>query len=158
MKQTKPDLKPVKAGANVSLAIVVSLFNEEITAALLAGAEERLVELGVAQENIKVVKVPGVVEIPLTAKLLAKSRQYDALICLGAVVRGETTHYDYVCSQVSEGCQQVMLSCELPVIFGVLTTENLEQAQERCGGKMGHKGRDAAEAALHMISVMQALI
>jgi 6,7-dimethyl-8-ribityllumazine synthase len=140
-----------------SIAIVVSLFNEEITSLLLEGALERLKELGVKEKNITVVKVPGAIEIPLTAKLLAKSKKYQALICLGAVIRGETSHYDYVCAQVSEGCQQVMMAYELPVIFGVLTTENEEQAKARVGGSQGHKGREAAEAALHMVATLEAL-
>ncbi len=145
-------------GAEAALAIVVSLFNEEITSALLAGALARLAELGVPEKNIKVVKVPGAVEIPLTAKILAQSKKYEALICLGAVIRGETSHYDYVCSQVSEGCQNVMLTYDLPVIFGVLTTENEAQARARVGGTIGHKGREAADAALQMITVMRGLI
>ncbi len=139
----------------MKLAIVVSLFNEEITSALLKGALKRLAELDVPKKNIKVIKVPGAVEIPLTAKMLAKTKQFQALICLGAVIRGETSHYDYVCSQVSEGCQQVMMAYDLPVIFGVLTTENVQQARDRVGGREGHKGREAAEAALHMIAVMK---
>jgi len=144
-------------GSELSLAIVVSLFNEDITTALLEGAVARLTEFGVPEGNIKVVDVPGAVEIPLTAKLLAKSKKYQAVICLGSVVRGETSHYDYVCSQVSDGCQQVMLEQELPIIFGVLTTENEEQAWDRLGGKHGHKGREAADVALHMIEVMREL-
>jgi len=139
----------------VRLGIVVSQFNKELTTALLEGALQRLTERGVLPEKIKVVEVPGAIEIPLAAKLLAKSKDYQALICLGAVVRGETSHYDYVCSQVSEGCQQVMLAYELPVIFGVLTTENEAQAFARVGGNEGHKGRDAADAALQMIAVLQ---
>lgn len=150
MKQATLDLA-------TSIAIVVSQFNQEITALLLEGALLRLKELGIAEKNIKVVKVPGAVEIPLVAKLLAQSNKYQALICLGAVIRGETSHYDYVCTQVSEGCQRVMMDCELPVIFGVLTTENEEQAKERVGGKHGHKGREAADAALEMLAILKNL-
>ncbi|HSW70671.1 MAG TPA: 6,7-dimethyl-8-ribityllumazine synthase, partial [Gammaproteobacteria bacterium] len=124
---------------------------------LLEGALKRLAEEAWSAEQIKIVQVPGAIEIPLIAKLLAKSNKYQALICLGAVIRGETNHYDCVCSQVSEGCRQVMMSYELPVIFGILTTENEEQARARVGGKQGHKGREAAEAALAMMQVMQSL-
>lgn len=140
-----------------AVAIVVSQFNEEITSLLLEGAVAYLEEQGLVKSHIKVVKVPGAIEIPLVAKCLAHAKKYQALICLGAVIRGETSHYDYVCSQVSEGCRQVMMTYDLPVIFGVLTTENEDQARERVGGKHGHKGREAAEAALAMIEVMQAL-
>lgn len=138
-------------------AIVTSIFNQEVTDKLLAGALERLKELGVHKNNITSLRVPGAVEIPLTAKLLAKSQKYAAIICLGAVIRGETTHYDYVCEQVSQGCQRVMLDYEIPVIFGVLTTENEEQAFARAGGAHGHKGRDAADCALAMAELVQKL-
>lgn len=146
---TKPlDPKP-------HIAIVVSQFNLEITARLLAGATERLQELS-AQEEL-VAWVPGAVEIPLTAQHLAKSKKYDAIITLGAVIRGETTHYDYVCQQVSHGCQQIALENHIPVIFGILTTENETQALERVGGKHGHKGRDAVDAAFQMIHLLRQL-
>lgn len=138
-------------------AIVVSLFNEIITEKLLQGSLARLSELGVDEKNIDVVKVPGAVEIPLIAKLLARSKQYQTIICLGAVIRGETGHYDYVCEQVSQGCQQVMMTFDIPVIFGVLTTENIDQAFDRVGGKQGHKGREAADAAWHMVGVVDSL-
>lgn len=138
-------------------AIVTSVFNQEVTDKLLAGALERLKELGVQKNNITSLRVPGAVEIPLTAKLLAKSQKYAAIICLGAVIRGETTHYDYVCEQVSQGCQRVMLDYEIPVIFGVLTTENEEQAFARAGGAHGHKGRDAADCAVAMVELVQKL-
>lgn len=141
----------------IRLAIVVSLFNEAVTEKLLQGALARLSELSIDEKHIEVVKVPGAVEIPLTAKLLAASKQYQAIICLGAVIRGETGHYDYVCEQVSQGCQQVMMAFDVPVIFGVLTTENVEQAFDRVGGKHGHKGREAADAAWHMVGVVDAL-
>lgn len=150
-------MKSKKMATDVSIGIVLSLFNDEVTHPLLKGTLQRLEELGIEKKNIHVVKVPGAVEIPLTAKMLAKSKRFQALICLGAVIRGETSHFDYVCSQVSAGCQQVMMEYELPVIFGVLTTENVEQARDRVGGRAGHKGREAAEAALHMIIVMQNL-
>lgn len=138
-------------------AIVVSLYNEVITKKLLEGAVSRLVELGVNEKSITIVKVPGAVEIPLTTKLLATTKKYQAIICLGAVIRGETGHYDYVCQQVSQGCQQVMMAFNVPVIFGVLTTENIEQAYDRVGGKVGHKGREAADAAWQMVHVVSEL-
>ncbi len=136
-------------------AIVVSRFNHEITDKLLEGAHKRLLESGVDAKNIFIAHVPGAVEIPLTAKLLAKTNKYAAIICLGCVIRGDTNHYDYVCQQVSDGCQRVMLEHEIPVIFGVLTTNNEEQALDRVGGKEGHKGLEAADAALTMVSVVQ---
>ena len=142
------------------IAVIVSKFNEDVTSKLLDGALNRLEILGVTKQSITVFDVPGAVEIPLVAKLLAKTQKYDAIICLGAVIRGETGHYDFVCKQVSDGCASVMLNYEIPVIFGVLTTDNLEQALARCGGNKGNKGNkgaDAADAALHMIGVVTAI-
>lgn len=136
-------------------AIVVSEFNDEITDELLSGTVSQLVALGVTKKYIKVVRVPGAVELPLVAKLLAKTKKYKAIICLGAVIQGDTNHYDYVCQQVSDGCQRVMLDHEIPVIFGVLTTRNLKQAKDRIGGKEGHKGKEAAEAAVAMVRVLK---
>lgn len=137
------------------IAIVVSDFNAHITEKLLEGALIELREKGQKDEDINVIHVPGAVEIPLVAKKLASTHQYAAIIALGAVIRGETGHYDYVCEQASQGCQHVMLEYLIPVIFGVLTTENDEQAQDRIGGKRGHKGKEAAEAALQMIQIMR---
>ena len=142
---------------NPKFAIVVSQFNHEITEKLLQGAIERLVEVGVCQDDILTVRVPGAVEIPFTAQLVAKANQHDVIICLGAVIRGDTSHYDYVCEQVSQGCQRVMLDYEIPVIFGILTTDSEEQALERVGGSHGHKGRDAADTALSMLEVVASL-
>lgn len=142
---------------NKKIAIVVSSFNEFVTDKLLDGAQRRLLELGIADAHIHITKVPGAVEIPLATKLLAMQERYHAIICLGAVIRGETGHYDYVCQQVSSGCQQVMMQFNVPVIFGVITTENRQQAMDRVGGKAGHKGREAADAAYQMMSVVQAL-
>ena len=118
---------------------------------------QRLRDKGFTDDHITVVDVPGAVEIPLIAKLLAKSARYGAVIALGAVIRGETTHYDYVCQQVSEGCQRVSFEFEVPVIFGVLTTENEDQARERVGGEHGHKGIDAADCAISMVAVLKQL-
>ena len=132
-------------------AIIVSEFNTSVTEKLLNGAVMRLRERGIPDSHIFTIKVPGAVEIPLIAQLLAKTKKHDAIICLGAVIRGDTSHYDYVCQQVSHGCQQVMLSNELPVIFGVLTTNNEQQAHDRAGGKDGNKGTEAADAAIDMV-------
>lgn len=132
------------------IAIVVSSFNQDITKALLKGTINRLNSLGFNDSYITIVEVPGAIEIPLVAKKLAQKDSFGAIITLGAVIRGETTHYDYVCEQVSRGCQDVMMTYELPVVFGVLTTENESQAWDRLGGNHGHKGADAADCALIM--------
>ena len=137
------------------IALVVALFNQDITQELLQGALRRLRANGFTEEDLTVVEVPGAVELPLIAQYLAHQKQYGAIILFGAVIRGETTHYDYVCQQVSYGCQRVALDTETPVIFGVLTTENEEQALARSGGEQGHKGRDAADTAVSMIDLMQ---
>ncbi len=139
------------------LAIVVSRFNEDVTLKLLEGALNRLKELDHNTSQLCVVWVPGAVEIPLVAQKLANSQNYDAIITLGAVIRGETTHYDYVCDQVSQGCQRVSLDAKIPVIFGVLTTENEEQAYDRLGGRHGHKGKDAVDTALEMVATLKKL-
>lgn len=143
--------------SEMKVGIVVSEFNQDITSKLLLGALSRFAEQGVKEENLNIVKVPGAIEIPLVAKLFARSQKYHAIVCLGAVIRGETTHYDYVCQQVSTGCQQVMMEYNLPVIFGVLTTENEEQALARTGGAEGNKGADAADAALAMAKVVKTI-
>lgn len=147
--------KPLSEKNLFHLAIVVSEFNAEITELLLAGALERLKERGFSEAYIAVIKVPGAVEIPLVAQLLARTDLYSAIICLGAVIQGETDHYRYVCEQVSQGCQQVALAHEIPVIFGVLTTQNEAQAFARAGGAEGNKGREAVDAAVRMVEVLQ---
>lgn len=134
------------------IGIVTSRFNAEITERLEAGAVARLRELGVNAERIIQVRVPGAVEIPLAALQLLE-RDCDAVIALGCVIRGETSHYDYVCNAVERGCTEVMLRMKKPVVFGVLTTENDEQAEARVGGAHGHKGRDAAEVAIEMLNL-----
>lgn len=139
----------------MKIAIVISLFNEMITTPLLEGCLARLKERGIDVDAVPVTRVPGAVELPLIAQQYARSGNYQAVICLGAVIRGETGHYDYVCQQVSDGCQQVALTHNIPVIFGVLTTENVEQALDRVGGSHGHKGRYAADAALEMVGIME---
>lgn len=141
----------------MNFAIIVSEFNSEITSELLNGAQRRLLENDVPSEQIQIFKVPGAIEIPLIAQLLAKKSEYDAIICLGAVIRGDTDHYDYVCEQVSQGCQRVMLDQETPVIFGILTTNTEAQAYDRIGGKEGHKGVEAADAALHMAKLVRTI-
>lgn len=138
-----------------SIAIVVSRFNQEITQKLYDGAIQRLQELNFDTKQITVVWVPGAVEIPLAAQRLAKCEKYEAIICLGAVIMGETKHFDYVCEQVSYGCQTVALTHDIPVIFGVLTTDTEEQAYDRVGGRHGHKGRCAVDAAFEFISVLR---
>lgn len=139
------------------IAIVVSQFNVEITYKLRDGAVNRLLAAGFREEDILVVEVPGAVEIPLIAQQLAKQNKYEAIIALGAVIRGETSHYDYVCEAVTNGCQRVALDFNIPVIFGVLTTENDEQARERVGGTHGHKGEDAADCARSMVAILKQL-
>lgn len=156
-------MKEIKAVISESnntfpIALVVSTFNQEVTSELKRGALLRLAELGFKANEITIVEVPGAVEIPFVAQLLARKNTVKAVIALGAIIRGETSHYDYVCDQVSQGCQRVMLDFDIPVIFGVLTTENEEQALDRVGGKHGHKGRDAVDCAWMMHSIRQQLI
>lgn len=139
----------------VKIAIVVARFNDFITSKLLEGALDALRRHEVTEDAIDIAWVPGAFEIPLIAAKLAKTNQYDAIICIGAVIRGGTTHYDYVCSEVSKGIAHVSLTYDLPVMFGVLTTENIEQAIERAGSKAGNKGFDAAIGAIEMISLSQ---
>lgn len=138
------------------IGLVTARFNQEITERLENGAYERLIELGVKPEQIIRVRVPGAVEIPLAALRLI-DRECDAVIALGAVIQGDTKHFDYVCRSVERGCTQVMLQTKKPVIFGVLTTDNEEQAEERVGGSHGHKGRDAAEVAIEMINLIETI-
>ena len=142
---------------DIKIGLVVARFNEFITSKLLGGAVDTLKRHEVSEENMDVVWVPGAFEIPLLAKKMAKSGKYDAIICLGAVIRGSTTHYDYVCNEVAKGIAQVSLSHELPVMFGVITTENIEQAIERAGSKAGNKGSESAQGAIEMINLMRAL-
>ncbi len=137
------------------IAIVVARFNQKITQSLLDGCLSRLAELGVEHSDIQVVWVPGAVEIPLIAKQFAKRRDFAAVIMLGAVIRGQTGHYDFVCKQVSDSCQQLMLQYEMPIVFGVLTTDNIDQAMDRAGGGRGNKGRDCADCAMEMITLMK---
>ena len=139
---------------NEKFCIVVSRFNEFISSKLLSGAIDELKRHGVSENNIDVVWCPGAFEIPLVAKKCAKTSKYSAIIALGAVIKGSTSHYDYVCAEVSKGVASVGLETEIPVIFGVLTTDNIEQAIERAGTKAGNKGSDAAKAAIEMVSLL----
>ena len=135
--------------------IVVSRFNEFICSKLLSGALDELIRHGVKSENIDVIWVPGAFEIPLAAKKTAKTGKYAAIITLGAVIKGSTDHYNYVCSEVSKGVASVALETEIPVIFGVLTTDNIEQAIERAGTKAGNKGADAAKSAIETANLLK---
>ena len=139
------------------MGIVASRFNEFITAKLLSGAMDSLVRHDVAETDIDVAWVPGAFEIPLVAQRMAKSGRYDAVICLGAVIRGATSHYDYVCSEVSKGIAQVALQTGVPVMFGVVTTDTIEQAIERAGSKAGNKGSECAEGAIEMVNLLRAI-
>ena len=145
------------SGEGLSIAIVVSRFNELVTRALLSGAQEGLASHGVDPEDVDVAWVPGSFELPLTARKLAESGRYQAIVCVGAVLRGETPHFDQVANQASSGIARVALDTGLPVIFGVITADTLEQALERAGGKMGNKGYDAAVAAIEMANLMRGL-
>lgn len=138
--------------------IIVSRFNEFITSKLLGAAQDGLERHGVAKEDIDVAWVPGAFEIPLIAQKLAQSNKYQAVIALGAVIRGSTSHYDYVCNEVAKGVAKVQLDTGVPVIFGVVTTENIEQAIERAGTKAGNKGYDAAISAIEMANLLQNLV
>lgn len=139
----------------IKVGIVASRFNEFITAKLLSGAEDCLLRHGASGDDIAVSWVPGAFEIPLVAKKMAESGKYDAVICLGAVIRGSTDHYDYVCNEVSKGIAQVSLSSGVPVMFGVLTTDSIEQAIERAGTKAGNKGYDCAMGAIEMANLIK---
>lgn len=141
--------------ANEKFCIIVSRFNEFISSKLLSGAIDELTRHGVSEDNITVIWSPGAFEIPVIAKKAAKSGTYDAIIALGAVIRGSTPHFEYVSSEISKGIANVSLDTGVPVIFGVLTTENIEQAIERAGTKAGNKGSDAAKAAIEMANLVK---
>jgi len=145
------------SGKNLKIAIVVARFNSFITGKLLDGALDALKRHETPEENIAVIWVPGSFEIPIVAKKLADSKNFDAIICLGAVIRGATTHYDYVCNEVSKGIAQVGLQSGVPTIFGIVTTENIQQAIERAGTKSGNKGFDAAISAMEMANLVKNL-
>lgn len=139
----------------MKVGIVASRFNEFIVNKLVSGAQDALVRHGVEDDDIDLAWVPGAFEIPVIAKKMAASGRYDAVICLGAVIRGATSHYDYVCNEVSKGVATVSLQTGVPTLFGVLTTENIEQAVERAGTKAGNKGYDTACSAIEMVNLMR---
>lgn len=141
----------------MKIGIVAARFNEFIVSRLLGGAEDALLRHGANGDDITAVWVPGAFEIPTAALKMAQSGKYDAVICLGAVIRGSTSHYDYVCSEVSKGVAQIALQTGVPTLFGVVTTENIEQAIERAGTKAGNKGYDAAMAAIEMVNLTRLL-
>ena len=141
----------------IKVGIVAARFNEFIVSKLVAGARDGLLRHDVKDEDIDLAWVPGAFEIPLIASKMAKSGKYDAVICLGAVIRGSTSHYDYVCSEVSKGIASVSLTSDIPVMFGVLTTDNIEQAIERAGTKAGNKGYDCALGAIEMVNLVRQL-
>lgn len=140
---------------NMKIAIVVARFNEFITSKLLSGCIDCLIRHEAADEDLTVAWVPGAFEIPMAAKKLAESGKYDAVICLGAVIRGATPHFDYVCAEASKGIAQVSMQTGVPVAFGVLTTENIQQAVERAGTKAGNKGVDCAMTAMEMVNLFK---
>lgn len=139
----------------MKVAIVASRFNEFITSKLIGGAEDCLIRHGADSDDLTLTWVPGAFEIPLAAQKLAKSGKYDAVVCVGAVIRGATPHFDYVCAEASKGIAHVSLETGVPVAFGVLTTDNIEQAVERAGTKAGNKGADAALSAIEMVNLMR---
>ncbi|HHW7943213.1 TPA: 6,7-dimethyl-8-ribityllumazine synthase [Staphylococcus aureus] len=144
-------------GKDLKVAIVVSRFNDFITGRLLEGAKDTLIRHDVNEGNIDVAFVPGAFEIPLVAKKLASSGNYDAVITLGCVIRGATSHYDYVCNEVAKGVSKVNDQTNVPVIFGILTTESIEQAVERAGTKAGNKGAEAAISAIEMANLLKSI-
>ena len=139
----------------VKIGIVAARFNEFIVSKLIGGAQDALVRHGVSDDDIELAWVPGAFEIPMVAKKMAESGRYDAVICLGAVIKGSTSHYDYVCAEVSKGVAAVGMETGVPTLFGVLTTDNIEQAIERAGTKAGNKGYDAACTAIEMINLFK---
>ena len=144
-------------GGKIKVGIIGGRFNEFITSKLIAGAKDALIRHGVKEENIDLAWVPGAFEIPLVAQKMAKTKKYDAIITLGAVIRGATPHFDYVCSEVSKGVSTVSLQNEMPVIFGVLTVNSIEEAIERSGTKAGNKGFEAGMGAIEMINLLNSI-
>ena len=144
-------------GSGLKIGIVAARFNEFIVSKLVSGAEDCLYRHDVAKEDVEVAWVPGAFEIPLVAQAMSRTKKYDAIICLGCVIRGATSHYDYVCNEVSKGIAKVSLDENMPVMFGVVTTENIEQAIERAGTKAGNKGYDCAMGALEMVSLLKGI-
>jgi 6,7-dimethyl-8-ribityllumazine synthase len=152
-----PELEGSLDGAGLRVCVVVARWNEFVTRKLLEGTESCLGERGVEKENVTVAWVPGAFEVPTAARWAASSGNFDAVICLGAVIRGETAHFEYVAGGAAEGIGAVSRETGVPVIFGVLTVDNVEQALSRCGGKDGHKGEEAAQAAIEMANLRKLL-
>ena len=142
-------------GSNIKIGIVASRFNELIVSKLIGGAEDALVRHGVKTDDIELAWVPGAFEIPVIAQKMAESKKYDAIIALGAVIKGSTDHYDYVCAEVSKGIATVGMKTGVPILFGVLTTDNIEQAIERAGTKAGNKGYNVACSAIEMVNLIK---
>ncbi|HEX2973761.1 MAG TPA: 6,7-dimethyl-8-ribityllumazine synthase [Tepidisphaeraceae bacterium] len=155
MSRQVPKFAGVAIPPNTKIAIAASRFNEKVVDELLRGCLGRLKKLGLASQRVEVYHVPGAFELPLTAKVLAQTKRFRAVICLGAVIRGETPHFEFVAGECARGLAAVSLSEKIPVIFGVLTTNNEQQAWDRCGGKHGHAGVRAAEVALEMIAMIE---
>lgn len=151
-EQTQEDISIVES---FPIALIVGIFNRDITQALQNGVMTQLLKRGFKKEDIYLYEVPGAIEIPLVAKRIAKSNRVQSIITLGSVIRGDTSHYDLVCNMASQGCMNVSLEYDIPVIFGILTTENEEQAWDRLGGKHGHKGIELANAAISMHQVLK---
>jgi 6,7-dimethyl-8-ribityllumazine synthase len=154
------DMKVIKAQMTAKgkkFGIVISRFNEFISSKLLEGAVDTLVRHGAAEKDITAVWVPGSFEVPMAAQKMASSDKYDAVICLGAIIRGETPHFDYIAAEAAKGVAHVGMNCNIPCVFGILTTDNLEQALDRAGTKSGNKGRDAALTAIEMINLYEAI-
>lgn len=151
MSKHAPKFVPTDIPETARIAIVAARFNEHLVSELLSGCERRLEQLGLVGDRVEVFRVPGAFELPLAAAALARTRRVAAIICLGAVVRGQTPHFDYVAGQCAAGIQQVAITSGMPVIFGVLTTEDEQQARQRLGGTHGHAGERAAEAAAEMV-------
>ena len=141
----------------IKIGIVAARFNDFIVSRLIGGCEDTLLRHGVREEDISLAWVPGAFEIPLIASKMAKSGKFDAVIALGSVIRGSTSHYDYVCSEVSKGIANVSLNSDVPVLFGVLTTDSIEQAIERAGSKAGNKGSECAQGSIEMVNLIRAL-
>ncbi|HIY93691.1 6,7-dimethyl-8-ribityllumazine synthase [Companilactobacillus sp. HBUAS56275] len=148
-----PEIVGQLNGEKLNIAIVVAKFNDIVTNKLLNGAREKLLQLNVAEQNITVVKVPGAMEIPRIVKLLSESERFDGIIALGAVVKGETAHFDYVCAESATGVSQTSLNGFVPVMYGILTTENMAQALNRAGGKAGNKGSECAVDVVEMANL-----
>jgi 6,7-dimethyl-8-ribityllumazine synthase len=156
MSKDAPTYQASGIPTGAAVAVVAARFNAGLVDELLAGCTRRLAELGVSNDQIVVHRVPGAFELPVTAKVLADVGRFDAVVCLGAVVRGDTPHFEYVAGEAARGCQAVAVATGIPVIFGVLTTNTEEQAWARAGGAHGHTGERAAEAAVEMIAVLRA--